>query len=284
MLATYQFVLLGAVLGCYLIGLAVEAYIWGQVKKLPAEVQYAAWQRAARWDGLLRALDILGIAGIIIGVMRNRGYFSALPLSSRILLAAIAVFCLERALRGWISWRAVSREEGARALSRSSFTAALLATIVQLILFACVGWWVCTHITPVRRAATPSDATANEGANGEGIQGNTPAPDDRIVWVTESRALEILGKDKAYLDLLVPYDEIPTLTKAGQKWYRKDFLERRREAGLPGIEELKAAAKLMDNAKSPSIKPAQPPKAGPPKAEPTTKNAPRPSEDDVLKE
>jgi len=275
---TFQLLIIGGLILCYVVSAVASGYAASARDTLPPDARERVYQRLARWHPFLYGLDALGVCGLILGMARVWGFFrGAFPSEwgFRLIVLAVAAFCLERALHAWAEWSAQREEPDAASSRRRALLSAVAVTLVQGTLAVTLCWWVFANRQAGQGAAAPGDAS--EQPKGEDTE---PPRETRIVWVSVSRALEILGKDKAYLELLAPYDEIPTRVVNGQKWYRKDFLEKRKEAGLPSVEELNAAQKPQDEAKDTE----KPLVAPPPKKDQVPAPPPKREESEVLRE
>jgi hypothetical protein len=60
--------------------------------------------------------------------------------------------------------------------------------------------------------------------------------------ISRSEALELLGRDVEYLDLLVEDQEVKTVEVGGYILYSRAALEKLKQSGLPTLVELKARA------------------------------------------
>jgi hypothetical protein len=293
---TFQLLIIGGLILCYVVSAVASGYAASARETLAPDARERVYQRLARWHPFLYGLDALGVCGLILGMARVWGFFrGAFPSvwGFRLIVLAVAAFCLERTLHAWAEWSAQREEPDAASSRRRALLSAVAVTLVQGTLAVILCWWVFANIPQPPRQVRP------EGGVSEQPQGEDTEPprETRIVWVSESRALEILGKDKAYLELLAPYDEIPTRVVNGQKWYRKDFIEKRKEAGLPSLEEL-TAWKFEEDSRHPTVAPerrvierttrkiipVEPDKTEPPKKPQVPPPPPKQDDSEVLRE
>lgn len=245
----FQVVLIIGIAGCYFIGVTMEGLALRGSEQWVAEERQRVAARQARYEGLLRLLDLLGMALIVMGLLRLFGALRFIPLAAapRILVAAVPVLCLERIVRGWVILHALRelKEQNARA---RGLLAVWIGTLLQVALALWVGWWVCMPIKPPGGGGTTAVQTPTQ-QTGTDTAVNTPpktVPTTRQPYLTEAEALELLGKvDPEYLRLLVPrldgmYLQPTRIEKNGQTLYRRDNLENYKTGGLPTLEELRA--------------------------------------------
>jgi hypothetical protein len=276
---TFQLLIIGGLILCYVVSAVASGYAASARDTLAPDARERVYQRLARWHPFLYGLDSLGVCGLILGMARVWGFLrGAFPFvwGFRLIVLAVAAFCLERALHAWAEWSAQREEPDAASSRRRALLSAVAVTLVQGTLAVILCWWVFANI----RQAGQGSIVSGDGTEQPKGEDTEPPREKKIVWVSESGALEILGKDKSYLELLAPYDEIPTRVVNGQKWYRKDFLERRKDAGLPSLKELKVARKPQDEAKD-TDKPLVSP---PPKKDQVPAPPPKQEESEVLRE
>jgi hypothetical protein len=262
----YNLVLIAGVAGCYCFGVAMEYLALYDSSKWASETRQRVTERLAKYDGWLRFLDFAGMALIAVGVLRHFRMLTFIPLtSSRILVAAIGVLCIERVIRGWMTWHAVRQSDETAARTRA-LIAALAGTILQVALAVWVGWWVITHVLVTKKGNAGTGATTvqttpgSAGTESSEIEESAPPSSCEPKWMTEAEALQYCGKDKAYLELLVAYAHgmfsAPLRSKVdGREMYRRDYMEQIKLGGWPSLEELRNAQPQED---APTPKPPQP--------------------------
>ena len=267
---TYPVVLILGIAGCYFIGAVLEGFATSGSSQWSNEEKQRFAARMAPFEGLLRVIDMAGLAVIVVGLLRHYGSLRFIPLTaSRILLIAIGILCIERIVRGWATWHALKEAEQTETRTRG-LLAALATTLLQIAIAAWVSWWVLTHvkvISPRGGGGTGGRTTTQQqptGSGGTGTQVN-PAGDEQVKpnnaspWISEAEVLELLGKDKEYLDLLIPQMEgmfrTPVLMqKDGKTLYHREHFKSFKAGGLPLLEDLR---KQHPNG-APPPKPPQP--------------------------
>jgi hypothetical protein len=247
----FQIVLILGVAGCYFIGLLMESMATSGFAQWPPEERQRISERLARWEGLLRFLDIAGIAILVMGLLRFFGALRFLPLTaSRILVLAIVVLCLERVVRGWTTWHCLRDTERPEVRVRG-LMAALFGMILQVALASWVAWWVFTNVKVIKRGGgrtagggTPAGQTTGPTGTQTGGGGEVTTPPEVSPWVSEAEILQLLGKDKEYLDLLIPqmqgmFGTPVRMVKDGRTLYHREHFKKYKAGGLPMIEDLR---------------------------------------------
>lgn len=238
----FQFVILIGIAVCYVVSTAAEAYARRGARLLPEEARRRARERIQDRVWLLYCLDAVGVAMMIFGLLRLLGFlqgFVGLIWAPRALACAVAVMCLERALRIWVIQRAFAAEPEGRPAARRGAVLAVLVTLVQTAVAVTVCAWVFTQVT----VHTTRSSRTEEALPPEDQKDDVPI---RLIfeqWVNQAEALKIIGRDKTYLDLLVRYDQVPTRQGADGTFYARAFLETRKESGLMPLEELQEWAR-----------------------------------------
>ncbi|MBI3830446.1 MAG: hypothetical protein HY291_13080 [Planctomycetes bacterium] len=243
-----QLILICSVIGCFLVAQTADGMVFKAAAALPPTTRERVFQRTVKWDIYLRILDVLGIILLILGILKARSFIKAgapLEWGYPCMAVGFALLCLERIARSWSIHSAYSQEQDAAAVRSKAFSAALLVTVLEFALGVLVCWFVFTRspfmgqLAKNKQNGETQEQTAENSDDG-GAAAKKPA--FKVTLVNEKVALEILGKDKAYLDLLVPFAPIRTQTKGDIVFYNRNDLESSKEAGLPTLDELKDAA------------------------------------------
>jgi hypothetical protein len=280
---TFQLYIIGGLIICYVVSAVASGYAARAQEALPPDARERVFQRLARWSPFLYGLDALGVCGLILGMARVWGLLrGAFPYvwGFRLIVLGVAIFCLERTLHAWSEWSAQCDEPDAASSRRRALLSAAAVTLVQGVLAVTLCVWVFGNIRQAGQGYVAADGVI-ERPQAE----DTPPPRGReIHWVNEARALEILGKDKAYLDLLIPWAKPWAGTRAktieGRTFYCAEDLVKLRDAGLPSVEELKSALRPEEETKgasNPLVAPA-------PRTEPVPAPPPKRDDTEVLKE
>lgn len=232
---SFQMVVIGGIVGAFLASTIADSMVISGAAGLTPDTRERVYQRIVKFDMLLRVLDVAGIILLVLGVLGIMGVIRGGPQFAwrfGAVAAGFAIICLERVIRSWITWHCYNQESATAAARGKVLSAALLITVVEVALGAWVCWWVFNNVTYTGPRAKPNAATAQQ----------TPTQKTERVWINENAALDLLGKDKAYFELLVPFAGIRTRNQGGVILYLKSDLESQLEAGLPELEQLKASA------------------------------------------
>jgi hypothetical protein len=242
-----QLVIIGGVIGAFLVAQIADGMVLKAVAALSPVTRERVYQRTVKWDNYLRILDILGIIVLVVGILKIFGFIKAgapLQWGFPCMAVGFALLCLERIARSWSIHSAYSQEQDAAAVRSKALSAALMVTVLEFALGVLVCWFVFTRspfMSQLAKSKQGGETQQGEEDDGSGSEAPKKPPVERTL-VNEKAALEILGKDKAYLDLLVPYAPIRTQKKGDILFYSRNDLETSKEAGLPTIEEMKEAA------------------------------------------
>lgn len=229
---SFQMVVIGGIVGAFLAATIADSMVVSGTASLAPATRERVYQRIVKFDLFLRVLDIAGIILLVLGILGLLGVIRGGPQFAwryGAVAAGFAVICLERVIRSWITWHCYNQESDAAAARGKTLSAALLVTIVEVALGAWVCWWVFNNVTYTGPRQPSNPAPAQQ----------TPAPKTQRVWINENAALELLDKDKAYFELLVPFAGIRNRDQGGVTLYLKSDLESQLEAGLPTLEQLK---------------------------------------------
>lgn len=245
----FQIVVILGVVGTYVLGSALESYAWRNTIGWSDEARQRVMECVQRFERRLRFLDILSFVLILACVLRLAGMLRFVPLiyAPRGLVVAVGLLALERVLRGWLTWRAFSKEEYADATS-TAMRSALVSTVLQIALAAWVGWWVFTKVSTPRKGTTGGTTTVQTtgGSTGTETGEDDPQPGAKPKWMTEAEALQFCGRDKKYLDMLTVYESgvLPEPLREmvnGRMMYRRNSLEQVKAGGWPSVEQMQGA-------------------------------------------
>lgn len=237
-----QIALIGGVVVCYFVATVADGVADRAAADLTTEARERIFQRQVKVSFWVRALSILGALLILVGMLKVFVVIKVgAPLQWGYPCAALGfvVLCVERIVRVWYTNAAFAREPEAASARLKLLLVTLLVTILELGLASFVMWWILDRSPFLKQL---QEQKALQGASPASRDpATTPKPKSENVWVNETGALKLLGQDKAYLDLLVPYQQIRTKADGGVTLYLQDHLFAAKESGLPSWEELKAS-------------------------------------------
>ena len=238
-----RLVLLGGILGCFVIASFADGMVLRGAARLAPAVRERVYQRSVRTDLLLRLLDTLGIALLILGLLGLFGLIKGGPQfawRSGAVCVGFAILCLERILRSWLTHFAMAREEGTQEVRGRALAAAVLVTLVEGVLGGVVCWWILTNFKYVGPTSSGNAPATEENRQDSATPG--AGRTRQHAFVSEAEALQILGREKAYLELLVKHGELKPLLIDGRRSFNRKNVETLKRDGLPAREELEPKA------------------------------------------
>lgn len=237
---SFQVIVIGGVVGCFLVSIIADGMVAKGAAVLPPDVRERVYQRALKWDMLLRVVDGFGFILLVLGMLGLAGVIKGgpdFPWRLSCVGTGFAVLCVERVLGAWVTCNAYANEVPGQPVHRQAFAAALVVSIAEIALAVGVCWWIYTHTIYNGRSSSNTSTPAQTSP------GTNAGPGMERTYVNEKGALEIIGKDKAYLDVLVKYMGIRKRSEGEVTFYRKDDLTTAKDAGLPTLEEMEEALK-----------------------------------------
>jgi hypothetical protein len=246
---SFRIVVIIGVVGTYVLGSALESYAWRNTVGWSDEARQRVMGCVQRFERRLRLLDILSFVLILACVLRLAGMFRFVPIicAPRGLVVAVGLLALERILRGWLTWRAFSKEEYTDA-TLTAKRSALVSTLLQTALAAWMAWWVFTKVSAPGKSTTGGTTTTQTtgGSNTMDTEEDDPQPGAKQKWMTEAEALQFCGRDKQYLDMLTVYEsgvfsEPLGEMVNGRMMFRRIFLEQVKAGGWPAVEQMQGA-------------------------------------------
>jgi hypothetical protein len=239
--------LIGALLICYVLASLAEAWAGNGIAGLETEVRGRIRERIRQWTWYLRAMDVVGVLLLLVALARLAGLLSdVLPsLGEWALGLGVGFLCAERVLRAWNVWRAFLGEPAAQMVHRRALAAAAVVTLSQVLLAGLICWWA--FFRSYRAGAEPGEEAPAPFLPEQEL----PGEQRQRQWVHESEALRLLGKDAAYLELLAAHDDAAVKRTANGIFYDRRWLEFRRQAELPSLEDLRESAPKAKAEKDP---------------------------------
>jgi len=262
-----QYFILGAIIGVFVISRVADAMIDRAAILLDRDTRDRIWKRETLTLLWWRAPDLIGIAAMVAGICKTQGLLRGGGAWGMPTMAAgLIVICMSTILRSWLVRSAYRSEAPGTPASESASKAAVLVTGAEILLAACIGYFI---LLPLATAPSPTLNTAStQPANSKGPQAGDDKHGD-LYWVSEPEALTLLkGKDAAYLDLLVRAGEVRIQKDKSQKKFRRDDISQSLIAGLPDEKDLK---QIIARKEQPAEKPAP---AAIPKAAPSADSQP----------
>lgn len=239
LLANPAFLILAAIIASFVLSSIAEGLMGKGVAALPEDVRQRIAAKSDRNGKLWRWLSYLGFAVLFVGIAKFFGIIKGgpkIPWGLYCVAVGICIICLERVLRSWDRYLLFSKEAKGTGVPGNALTGTLIITAVEIALATVIGYNIFT------RAAVTGPAGGGQTVQQPPAGGQEGAPDPAkgaTVGVTEKQALEIIGKDKAYLDLLVEYGEVPIKKFETETIYGRDALVHLKKEGLPTVEEMK---------------------------------------------
>ena len=237
----FVFIVLGGLAAVYAVQHIVDALIRRGAMELDRDTLDRVWRRESKRAGIWKTIEsvafalILGGLAIIYGVFQiPNGQFWGFGA----LAGGMGTFCIATVLRAWVSHSAYSAEAPNTKASRGARTGAVMTTIAECLLGGAVCWYVFTHVTwpaSVRNlVSAPPASTSTSTSTSTGTSTSTRPS----MFVGESEAVELLGKNAKFLKALAERKDIRSREQNGVTEYHRDDIIKTRRDGLPSAEDL----------------------------------------------
>lgn len=251
-----QLVIIVGIIVAYVAASVAEGMVLNGAATLPPDVRERVFRREAALGAIWRIVGGLGLALVVIGLLKTFGFIRGgpkIPWGLYTFAGGFALICLERTLRSWGTFGSYAKEDPQGPARAAALNAALLVTLVELALGVGVVWYIKDKAVGPgggSSASTASGETEPDEAEAEGSTGGGPAPKPEkiAIWIPAPQAKALIGKDDAYFDLLVRWGQVRKKETGGELFYQAQDLKSLKQAGLPAVQEMEEGLKRMQAA------------------------------------
>jgi len=241
-MGSVSLILMGGLVFVFLLTYIVDAMIDKASGPLTIETRNSIYQTEAATLMLWRVPDGIGIALMLLGILKATGRLGGLgggaPWGIPAMTFGLLLVCAANTLRAWMRKRTYARLASGSNAARTAMVAAVLITIAEIGLAGATLYFTQKQVlaligTPAKGGATAGGGTTTPGP----VNTGTELQPRNGIWIGEDEALErVKGRGATYLKALVDQNHIRTEKQAGKLMYRSDDFDAMLE--FPAHEEL----------------------------------------------
>jgi len=236
---TFAIIIFGGLAAVYAVANVSEMLIRRGAMELDRDTLDKVWRREARGASVWKTIETIAFVLLLGGLAT---IFRVIKLGAfwgyGTLAVGMATFCFASVLRAWISHSAYSAEAPNTKASGGARSGAVLTTLAECLLGGAVCWYVFTHVTwpaSVRNLVSAPPAATSTSTSTSASTGTSTRPS---MFIGESEAVALLGKDLKFLKALVRHKDVRSREQNGVTEYRRDDIVTTKDAGLPSAEDL----------------------------------------------
>lgn len=234
-------ILMGGLVFVFLLTYIIDAMIEKSSGPLTIETRNSIYQTEAATLILWRLPDGIGIALMLLGILKATGRLGGLggaaPWGIPAMTCGLLLVCAANTLRAWMRKRTYARLAPDSKAAHIALVAAVLITVAEIGLAGATLYFTGDKIAALVGGPSKSGKTAGSGAATVPVNTGTELKPRNGIWIGEDEALErVKGRGAEYLKALAEKNHVRTEVQGGKTMYRSDDFDAMLE--FPAHEEL----------------------------------------------